>query len=230
MNLKNLTKRDSLFVIEHNLDEVAKELKATAEAILKAEATTLNKMAERAKTTGVRAITDNYNIKRGELVNTSTGGTRFNIIRAARGDGFSELRISGRPISLTYFGAKQTTKGSKSILSRYAKKEGKRESKFSGVTVKIMKGGKTNQFAGSFIATVKAGGRGTHIGVFQHGRPKEGKRKWGQPQLHIEERAMVSIPSMFKNERVLPLVEKRVNEDMPKVFRHELERLLGKKL
>lgn len=79
----------------------------------------------------------------------------------------------------------------------------------SGVTFRIAKGGKRQKLKHAFIATMASG----HQGVFQ--------REYGGRT--IKEVMGIDLTQMLTGKRVAPEVVRRINEQLPKVMRHELE-------
>lgn len=201
--------------IKLDFSEGLRGLKATEQAIQKAATSTLNKLADRSKTAGVKIITETYNIKRKDLVSTSTGKARIKIYKASQTSQAAVMEVKGRPISLAYFGAKQT--GGKKIVTVKGTRTLKRAgSKFAGVTVEIIKGQKT-QLAAAFLAKTRSG----HTGVFQ---------RTSKSRLPVDNKAMVTVASLFGGKKVLPAIEERINSEGVQVFRHELEYFIGRGL
>jgi hypothetical protein len=191
------------------LDSMMKSFQEEAEAAKKAMASTLNKVTAQAKTAAVRSITEKYNIKKRDLENTSTNRTRINIVAARRDRLTAILQISGKPISLAYFGAKQTV-GNR-VITRTKGYTTKRAAKFQGVTVEILRGKKT-KMGNSFIAAVRAGNSGFHTGVFTRA---------GKGRLPILERKMVTIPTLFSSSSTQGAIQKVIKEKYPEILRHE---------
>ncbi len=216
--------------IKLDFAQAAGEYRASEKAIQKAVVSTLNKLTERAKTSGIQAITETYNIKRKDLVNDSNGNARIKIYKARQNSEAAILEVKGRPISFAYLGAKQTDKTGKKVVTVKGTKVLKRTgSKFSGVTVEVIKGKKT-ELPGGFLAKTKSG----HTGVFQRtaGSVMKSRSKYGGTKHaeKIHDHALPSVASLFGGRKVLSAIEERVNRDAVKVFRHELEYYIGKEL
>lgn len=88
-----------------------------------------------------------------------------------------------------------------------------------GVVVQLMKG-HTTFLRKAFMARVKAGDQGHHVGVFQ---------RQGPARLPILEKRLITVPSMFAQPRVMQAVEKTVSENAQKIFDHELEFYLSRR-
>lgn len=191
--------------------EEAREL-FSPKTIEKAVTRTLNEIGKKARTATINAITGKYNIKRGDLSETSTGQSRIKLFAASAGNNTAVLSITGRPISLSYFGARQTV-GNKVITAKKGYKT-KRKVKFQGMTVEILKGKRTILPKSSFLAGVKAGkSGGLHIGVFQ---------RWGRTRLPIFEKRMVTLPTMFNNTNAAKMIGKIVSGEFGTIFYRNL--------
>lgn len=153
-----------------------------------------------------REIRKKWNIKAAKL-NAEMKNVKF----ATNADLSAVISAVGRPISLIYFGAKQYR--GKSIRSGKGVKILKRSSSKSGVFVKILKSRQTH-LPEAFLAKTKNG----YVGVFQRS---------GWKRLPIENRATVSIPSMFKEENVMSVVVKSIESRFGYRFVHHIDRLTG---
>lgn len=121
------------------------------------------------------------------------------VVRAQFSNLTAIVKAEGRPISLAYFRPRQTRKG---------------------VSVRIRKGKGVTRLASHFLAEVKTKKTDiTHMGVFKRLTSK---------RLPIAEPKMISVPSMFGGENVMPSVKKTVNDRWPRVFEHELKYFMSK--
>lgn len=84
-----------------------------------------------------------------------------------------------------------------------------------GVNVTIKKGQGRTKLDHHFIARMRSG----HLGVF---------KRLGKARLPIAEPRMISVPSMFGGDNVLPKVKDRILKEWPRVFEHELKFYLSK--
>ncbi len=185
-----------------------------------AATSTVNKLMAKAKTVAVNEAVNVWNIKKSDLTTTSTGKGRLQIQRATWSDMTSTLTITGRPLSLSLFGAKQIMGGSYRAKMGDAIRKGKVTGKMKkagpvpqGVVVQLMKG-HTTFLRKAFLGRVKAGDQGHHVGVFQ---------RQGLERLPILEKRLITVPSMFAQVRIMQAVEKTVLGNAQKTFNHELE-------
>jgi hypothetical protein len=210
------------------------EVKGIAEAmeafdpkkVQAATASALNKLMDQVKTAAVKKVTETWNIKRNDLTTTGTGNARLQIKRATWGNQTVTLFITGRPVSLSYFGAVQiygtrtrSRKGNEIKPGAVTKRMLKAGPLPQGVKVQIKRGQQTI-LKSAFLARVKAGGQGQHIGVFN---------RYGKARLPILEKKLISIPSMFGQAPVMSEVQRLINEKWESIFRHELTFYMNKK-
>ncbi len=176
----------------------------------RAASTALAKVAKSAVSTCSAEIRKVYNVKKGDL------DPRIKLTPPRADNLTAIITISGKSMSLSYFGAKQLA-GAR-VISR--NKDGlkvvarKRAAKSQGVQVSVLKGKRT-QLPQAFMARMKSG----HIGVF---------RRMGKDRLPIMEKAVISIGSMARAAKVQPVILKKIGESWVKIFPHELEYQLGK--
>ena len=116
--------------------EVERLLKDAPNIARKTATRTLNRTADKARVAASRTVRETYNIKAGDL-NKSVKTTKASISKLE-----TLLTITGKPVALMAFAARQTLKG---------------------VTYKILKAGGRVRLPHAFIATMKSG----HIGVFE---------------------------------------------------------------
>jgi hypothetical protein len=173
--------------------------------------TTLKRTADSGRTTASEEIRKHYNVKKSDL------DPRIKVTPPRADNMTAIIGISGRGMSLSYFGARQIT-GSR-VLSRKGKSIGSskvtRKMKASGpvpqgVLVQVLKGKNTPLLRRAFLAKMKSG----HIGVF---------RRLDKKRLPIEEKNVISIPSMAENANVMPRVLRKIQEKWDKEFPHQLK-------
>ncbi|MDU0458524.1 MAG: phage tail protein [Geobacteraceae bacterium] len=208
-----------MFKIQIKVDEDLKRFLDPA-TIQKATASALNKVMNQAKTAAVNAVTDRWNIKKSDLTTTGTGKARLKITRATWESQVVTLNISGRPLSLSLFAPRQVIGATVRSRLGNAIKTGKITGRMKkagpvpqGVLVQLLKG-QTTYLHKSFLASVRAGNAGNHIGVFN---------RMGKSRLPILEKRLISVPSMFAKGNIIQEVEKVVNEKFDGIFRHELD-------
>lgn len=208
-----------MFKIElKGLEEVKKRLDPK---VFQAAATsTVNKLMAKAKTAAVNEAVNVWNIKKGDLTTTSTGKGRLVIQRATYGNMTSTMTITGRPLSLAMFGAKQImggmyrTKDGDAVKNRRVTGRMKKAGPIpQGVSVQLKKG-RTTLLRTAFLSRVKAGNQGYHVGVFN---------RRGPGRLPVLEKRVITVPSMFSQPRIMQVVEKVISENQQKIFNHELE-------
>ena len=116
--------------------DVQRLLRQSPQIAEKALVRTLNRTADKARVAGSRAVRETYNIKAEDLKKS------IRTYKASRSRMEAQLSITGKPVGLIAFAAKQTPKG---------------------VTYKILKAAGRKRLAHAFIAKMKTG----HIGVFE---------------------------------------------------------------
>lgn len=181
----------------------------------------INKMMDQTRTAGVKKITETYNIKRSDITATGTGKARLSVKRASWSNMTATLSISGRSISLSYFGAKQVAGATVRARLGSAIKQGKvsRQMKNAGpvpqgVMVELVRGRKTFM-PHAFLTTMKNG----HIGVFN---------RHGKARLPILEKSMVSVPTMFSSRPVKEEIRRVISEKWPGIFKREIAYYMGR--
>jgi hypothetical protein len=188
--------------------------------VQRAAARSLTKVIEQARTTAVNEIANKYNIKKSEMSKTSTGKNRLIVKPASMSNLEASLTITGRPISLSYFGAQQITSGSvitrgkDGLVAKSNKRLKARGPLMTGVSVEVFKGKRTT-LRRAFMAKVKSG----HIGVFV----RKGKERY--PILY---KSSITIASMVNRDDIKNAIVARINEQWGKTFEHELSYELSK--
>lgn len=168
----------------------------------KAVRSALTKLARQGKTEASSVIRERFNIKKADL------DPRFKIDPPRNNDLIAVLSATGRPIDLTYFGAKQITAQNR-LITRTTARQLKRVSKIGqGVTVAIVRGAKPTRLPKAFIATMP----NSKIGVFI----RKGKAR------QIVNKAVVTVATLFGSQKTMDKVQQRIQEQWPKVFASEL--------
>jgi len=199
-------------LITIRLKGVEQALKAVDPKIVhQAARASLKRTADSGKSTASEEIRKVYNVRKSDL------DPRVKVSPPRADNLTAVISISGKGMSLSYFGAKQIT-GAR-VLSRKGKSvvSGKLTRKMkaagpvpTGVQVQIMKGKNTNLLRSSFLAKMKTG----HIGVFRRLTPK---------RFPINEKNVISIASMADNAKVMPRVLAKIQARWDKEFPHQLE-------
>jgi len=175
----------------------------------KAASMALNDAARAGRAEAGREIRRKFNIKADKL-NSELRNVRF-----ASADSLTAMiQAKGKPISLTYFGAKEVRdiKGRGVLVqTRKSGRMMKRSRSARGVSVQITKG-KTTSLPKSFIATTKSG----HIGVF---------RRIGKSRLPIVDMATITIATMFAQENVQAVTINAVKAKWAERLQHHFDRL-----
>lgn len=175
---------------------------------------TLVRVAKTAMGTASAEIRRVYNIKKADLDKKMAS--------QVAGDSVL-ITVSGRGISLSYFGARQfvvnktITRGKAGLVT----KRRSRVHAFQGVEVEVEKGKKT-QLRSAFMAKMKSG----HIGVMH--RWSGDKKMKGKNKAAIGEKAVVSLATMIQNHGVQPPILAKVQEDFDKVFKQQLAYQISK--
>ena len=168
----------------------------------------MDKLAAQGKTEASRVIRSKYNIKKYDL------DSKISVERARSDNLLAVLRATGRPIDLTYFGAKQVTAQNR-LITRSTGRQLKRASKIGmGVTVQILKNGPPTYLPHAFIATMPNG----KIGVFR----RTGKGR------EIANVAMVTIATLFGGKTTTEGMTALIQEKWPGIFKNSVE-YIGKK-
>ena len=176
-------------------------------AVNKAARLAINEAGRAARVAGANQIFKHWSLKRGDINKKLS-------LSLARGDGLTaRLTVASESFSLTYFGAKQFS-GARVISRQKGTVNKKRRSSKSGVYVRVTRGGSIQHLPSSFIARMKSG----HVGVFV--RPNKQSR-------HIVERALITVPSMFHQDKVMTPVRRAIGSTWSERFAHHLDRLTG---
>ena len=168
----------------------------------------INDAARAGRTEAGRAIRTRWNIKADKL-----NAELRNVTFASNDSLTAIIQAKGKPISLTYFGAKEVRdiKGRGVLVqNRKSGKMVKRTKSARGVSVQIERG-RITQLPKSFIATVKSG----HIGVF---------RRLEKSRLPIIDMATVTIATMFGQEKVQAATIKAVKAKWAERLQHHFDR------
>lgn len=174
-------------------------------AVRKAARETLKDMVKMAKTEASEGIRAKFNVKKQDL------DPRLRVKLPTYANLTSEIAVSGTPIPLVYFGAREVrdVRGGVLVQDRRSGRRQRRASGDRGVTYEIEKGKREN-LPKAFMAYHHIWGR---VEVFQ----RKGKARYP-----IRSFRSITIPSMFTQERVLGAVQRRVQDNFDKRFVHHL--------
>lgn len=170
----------------------------------KATASAMKRMIAMVKTEASSVIRGEYAIKKSDL-------DPFMKVRMPQWNNLtSNITVSGKPISLMYFAAKQLTAQNR-VISRTQGKQLKRASRTlqQGVTFQILKGQSKN-LPHAFI---QYDSRLKRLMVFY--------RK-GTGRNTIRSVNVVTIASLFANNKTMGAVHAKINDNWQRIFKHEL--------
>jgi hypothetical protein len=170
----------------------------------KATASAMKRMIAMVKTEASSVIRDEYAIKKSDL-------DPFMKVRPPQWNNLtSNITVTGKPISLMYFAAKQLTAQNR-VISRTQGKQLKRASRTlqQGVTYQILKG-QSNNLPHAFI---QYDSRLKRLVVFY--------RK-GTGRNTIRSVNVVTIASLFANKKTMAAIHTKINDNWQRIFKHEL--------
>ena len=169
----------------------------------KATASAMKRMTDMVKTEASTVIRGEYAIKKSDL-------DPFMRVRLPQWNNLSStITVTGKPISLMYFNAKQLTAQNR-VISRTQGKQLKRASRMKqGVTYQILKGQSKN-LPNAFIQYDL---RLQRLMVFY--------RK-GKGRNSIRTVNMVTIASLFANTKTTDAIHSKINSNWARIFKHEI--------
>lgn len=189
---------------------------------------TVNTAARRALGTAVRdgrataadAIYKKWNIKKPDL-NRAVKAVK---VRRESGGFVASVYAKGRPMSLTYFGAKWFRP--RSVTTRQKTTLRKRRTGKRGVYAQIMRGGEVTHKPNAFIAAVKTKRSDIHhIGVFE--RIKGSHMASNPDKEKIVERKLITMASMFGQPDVIDPTIERIEQSWNREFPRQIDLLFG---
>lgn len=196
---------DDKFIQLHGYDQLRQSL--NPKIVDKAAKAAINKALSKGRTEVSTQIRKKWNIKKKDLDKKLT-------IKKANGTYLSGSFLArSRPISTTYYGAKQFTPHG--VANRAGKKTRKRKTGKSGVFTQILRNGKKTHQPHAFIAKMKSG----HIGVFERVNKK---------RLKIREYNTITIASMFGQKEVYEPALKKIEQTMDTEFPRLIQVLFAK--
>lgn len=170
----------------------------------KATASALKRMTQMVRTEASTVIRKDYAIKKADL-------DPFMKVRLPQWNNLSStITVTGKPISLMYFNAKQLTAQNR-VITRNSGKQMKRASRTlaQGVTYQILKG-QTKNLPSAFI---QYDSRLRRLVVYYR---KSAARN------SIRSVNVVTIASLFANRKTMTAVHNKINDNWHKIFKHEL--------
>mgnify|MGYP000881591447 CR=1 FL=1 len=198
-----------------DIDKAFAKLDMMDKAVQKGVVSGLNKLAAQGLTQGVRAITQQYNIKTGDakkgvsVTKASVAAIRLN------GSTHATIHASGRSFPLFKFGARPTAPISQRGIERHGHaktaKQASSMRQYPGrkrTTVKVKRAGARTRLEHAFVARMASG----HVGVFE----RTTKRT-----LPIKEMHSIGVSGMFKAASIRT-IKQLVRTKGPAVIRHEI--------
>lgn len=208
-------------MITIKLEGIEEAIKTFDPNVVRAAArTAIDRATSSGKTIASDEIRKVWNVKRPEL------DPRIKITKPRLDDLTGVITISGRGMSLSYFGARQitgnrvVTRSKKQLKSDKIKRAMLKYGPLpQGVVVQVKHGKETVLMRNAFFAKVKAGKSGSHIGIF---------RRLSSKRLKIWEKNVISIASMAEDENVMTSVIKRIQERWEVEFPRQLDYYFSK--
>jgi hypothetical protein len=170
---------------------------------------TMRRTIDTVKTEASSTIRDDYNIKKADL------DPNMKVKYANPGDLKAVITVSGKPITLLYFGAKQLT-AQNQVISRTGGKQLKRASRTlqQGVTFEILKGQKKT-LKNAFISFDP---RLNRLVIW---------RRVGSHRYPVKSINMVTIASLFANKKTLAAMLKKVKDEGQKIAAQEFNFMMN---
>lgn len=164
----------------------------------------LNRAVASGRTEASNHIYAKWNIKKKDINRAVTA-----IKAQSSGSITAFINAKSRPLSLTYFGAKEYAPyATISKAGRKTRKTRNRTKK--GVYVKVLRGGSNTHKPNSFIQSMRSG----HTGVFE---------RVGKSRYPIKERKVVTIASMFNQANAMQPTVDKIEQSWSKEFFRQLE-------
>ena len=192
----------------------------------KAAGWALAKAVKSGRTVAADRIYSRYNIKKRDI------NRAVKAVFAPRNKGTAEIIAKGRPMSLTYFGAKwirnrNASAGGSISMTRKKTTLRKRRTGRSGVYAQIMRGGDVTHKQHAFIVAVSTKRSDVHhTGVFER---IPGSRMASNPKKEkIVERKLVTMASMFGRQDVWDPTVERIGEVWDSEFPRLIDELFSR--
>lgn len=174
-------------------------------AVRKAAKETLKDLVKMAKTEASSGIREKFNLKKQDL------DPRLKVRLPSFSNLTSEIAITGTPIPLVYFGAREVRDTQQGVLvqDRRSGRIQRRASGARGVTYEVERG-QRKTLSKAFMAYHS---RFDRVEVFQ----RKGKKR-----LPLRTFRSITIPSMFSQDRVILPVTAKVQDNFDQRFDHHL--------
>lgn len=183
----------------------------------------LNRTASQGRTAANGEIRKTFNISASRINNElKTSNSNSRTLTA-------KIIASGAPLSFNNFQAKQMTSRGVISFDRKGRSSTRltrrsRNNAVKGVSVTITKG-QTKILPTAFIQVANGG-----ITVFARGKYKGTSDgfEFGKDRLPIGKMSTLSVPMMFANQKVLPVIERKVEDFLASRIDHEITYLLSR--
>lgn len=174
----------------------------------RASKSALKRVTDMAKTEASSTIREEYAIKKADL---------DPFMRVTLRSWESVITVTGKPISLLYFNAKQLTAQNR-IITRTGGRQLQRASRTlqGGTAYQILKG-QTKSLPHAFIAYDP---RLKRMVVWQRKDKSRGS---------VRTVNMITIASLFGNDKTMRAVQAKISDNWPRVAKHEMIRMLERK-
>lgn len=193
-------------VVNIRIEGLAEALQALeGRSVRRAARETLKDLVKMAKTEASTGIREKFNVRKADL------DPRLRVRLPTYANLTSEIKVSGLPIPLTYFGAREVrdSRSGVRIQDRRSGRIQRRSSLARGVSYEIEKGKRAN-LPKAFMAFHNAFGR---VEVFQ----RKGKERYP-----LRTFRSITIPSMLEQPRVIERIRARIQDNFDKRFKHHL--------
>lgn len=178
----------------------------TEQDVKRAVRSAINKVMKSVKSLTSAEIRKVYNVPKRVL------DERLEVFTAKIQNLEGELRVGGLSVSLSYFGARQFS--GTQVITRAKVTTRKRVSKFQGVEVEVFKGQRT-ELKSAFMQRFKSG----HLGILT---------RTSKSRYPVLVKSAVSVASMFSQVGINDAIVRKIDEDLERVFWHELEFYLNR--
>lgn len=182
-------------------DAMQQATEETIDDVRSAMSSAMNKVLKSVKTLVSTEIRKRYNVSKAVL------DERLDLFEGRIKNLQAELTIGGKSVSLSYFGARQTL-GNQSI-TRTKTTLKKSHAANQGVQVEVIKGRRT-LIKSAWLQQLWTG----HVGIL---------KRMGKGRYPIMVKSAISIASMFEQTDINDAIVAKIDEDLERVFWHELE-------
>uniref|UniRef100_A0A831UAY3 Minor tail protein Z n=1 Tax=Geobacter metallireducens TaxID=28232 RepID=A0A831UAY3_GEOME len=194
------------FVLQGFEDALNAATEETIKDVRAAIKSTMTKVLRSVKSLTSEEIRKVYNVPKSVL------DQRLELFTARINNLESVLVVGGKSVSLSYFNARQFRGAS--VITRAKVTTRKRAGKFQGVEVEVIKGERT-RLKSAFMQRFASG----HLGILT---------RTSTSRYPVLIKSAVSVASMFNRVDINDAIVRKIDEDLERVFRHELEFYLNR--